>query len=207
MSTASLVTEEKELTDEQLFESFRTEGDQEALVELIRRYERPLYRYLVRYCGDTTRAEDLFQTTFARVIERSDQFTAGRRIKPWLYGIATHCAIDARRRAARQKPLEVQVDDEDSTSRLGTVLELLTDREPAPSARLEREESQAAIRAAVDSLPEDWRSIVILAYYEGLTLAETAEALNTPLGTVKSRLHKALLALHRKCSGSDMAGE
>jgi RNA polymerase sigma-70 factor (ECF subfamily) len=66
---------------------------------------------------------------------------------------------------------------------------------------LENAEARASIRAAVASLPEEWRSIVILAYYQGLTLKETAEALNLPLGTVKSRLHRALLMLHDQIPG------
>lgn len=196
------------LSDEELLAAFRSVHDQEAVSELVRRYERPLFSYLARYTGNYSRAEDLFQTTFQRVIERCDQFTVGRKFRPWLYSIATHLAIDAGRRAGRQRSLTPQGGDRDDDSRTSTVLDLLVDREPLPPDQLEADERHRIVSTAVAKLSDDLRHLVILVYYQGLTLREVAEALELPLGTVKSRLHKALLTLHDYChriSGTNAA--
>ena len=92
-----------EASDEALLLAYRTRHDRGAAGELIRRYERPLYGYLLRYTGNPGLAEELFQTTFQRVIERADQFAAERKFRPWLYSIATHLAIDAGRRSGRSR--------------------------------------------------------------------------------------------------------
>lgn len=182
------------LTDEELWDAFRTRGDQGAIDELIRRYERPLYRYLVRYTGDTDRAEELFQSAFQRVIERRDQFTPGRKFRPWLYSIAMHLAIDAHRHSSREQTITSPEAEQDDAHQ-GTLLDLLTDHEEGPLEHAEADERRRIIRKAVDALPGDLRRIVFLTYYQGQTLQEVADTLQLPLGTVKSRLHQALIKL------------
>jgi RNA polymerase sigma-70 factor (ECF subfamily) len=193
------LTDRSGLSDEELLVAYRSEHDQEAVSELVRRYERLLFSYLARYTGDPGSAEELFQTTFLRVVEHCDQFTVGRKFRPWLYSIATHLAIDAGRRAGRQRSLTPHGGDRDDDSHGSTALDLLVDREPLPLDRLEADERRRIISTAVAKLPDDLRHLVILVYYQGLTLREVAEALEIPLGTVKSRLHKALLTLHDYC--------
>src|SRR5687767_10588782 len=73
-------------------------GDSQAFAALVKRYERELYGYLRRYVGDATLADDVFQNTFLQVYLKREQYEAGRPVRPWLYTIATHQAIDALRR-------------------------------------------------------------------------------------------------------------
>jgi len=186
-------------SDETLFLASREQHDSEAVGELVRRYERPLFGYLVRRTGNYSLAEELFQTTFQRVIERCDQFIVGRSFRAWLYSIASHLAIDAHRHSGRQRSAEVSNGDQREDSHQGTLLDLVTDREPAPPERLEADETRRILATAVEKLPDDRRHVVQLAYYQGLTHREVAEVLDIPLGTVKSRLHKALLELHGDC--------
>jgi RNA polymerase sigma-70 factor (ECF subfamily) len=183
-------------SDEELLLRFRDEHDQDAFAELIRRYERPLKAYLSRYLGNSSQADEVCQTTFERLFERGKQFGAGRRFKPWLYSIATHLAIDALRHARRHHLLEFDaaIDRDDSTA--GTGFDLLSDDSPGPAAQLEAAESSDWVRGAVASLPDDWRAVIRLVYFQGMTLREAAEALGQPLGTIKSRLHRALLRLN-----------
>lgn len=192
----SVLTDRSQESDEHLFERFRSGRDREATTELIHRYEGPLFRYLYRFCGNRQLAEDLFQTTFQRVLERSAQFTAGRAFRPWLYSIATHSAIDARRRSERVRSMEPQIEDD---SRAATIADVLPDREPGPSDQLQSQEQRVLLRSAIDTLSDDSRAIVLLVYYQGLKLREVAEALHIPVGTVKSRLHKTLHNLHDAC--------
>ncbi len=195
-TSASPVLAPSPSSDEELLLRFRDQSDQEAFTELVHRYERPLYNYLVRYTGNPQQADELFQTTFERVFERSGQFEAGRRFKPWLYSIATHLAIDGMRRAGRHRALEFDASADVEDGEAGKLFDLVSDNRPSPVAQLEAAERRDWVRQAVEQLPDELRPVILLAYYEGMTLREVAEALDLPLGTVKSRLHRALVKLN-----------
>ncbi len=179
-------------SDEELLTRFRA-GQAEAFEGLVRRYERELYGYLRRYVGDPGLAEDVFQNTFLQLYQKIDQYEAGRPVRPWLYTIATHQAIDAMRRAGRRPAVSLdQVRDSDAEGELHSLLDLMESGGPDALERLQGMERRDYVRAAVDSLSEHLRGVVILAYYQGLKYREIAEVLGIPVGTVKSRLHAAL---------------
>ena len=90
-------------SDEELLLEYRSMGDRRAFDELVHRYERELYNYLRQYLGDAQMAEDTFQTTFLQVHLKCDRFEEGRKLKPWLYTVATNQAIDAQRRNRRHR--------------------------------------------------------------------------------------------------------
>ena len=189
-------------SDEELLGRFRG-GQTEAFGLLVRRYERELYGYLRRYLGDSSLAEDVFQNTFLQLYLKSAQYESGRPVRPWLYTIATHQAIDALRRNARHQILSLeQKREEGSDGELRNLLDTLESRGPAPMDNLAAQERKAKVRAGVERLPDFLRDVVILAYYQGLKYREIAEALGIPVGTVKSRLHAALLKLQEAWSES-----
>jgi RNA polymerase sigma-70 factor (ECF subfamily) len=170
---------------------------------LVRRYERELYGYLRRYLGDSSLAEDVFQNTFLQLYLKSGQYEPGRPVRPWLYTIATHQAIDALRRNARHQILSLEQKREDSgNGELRSLLDGLESRGPAPLDNLTASERKERVRASVDRLPEFLREVVILAYYQGLKYREIADILGIPVGTVKSRLHAALNKLQEAWSES-----
>lgn len=180
------------LTDEDLLRSYRKSGDRPAFAELVRRYEGELFGYLRRYLGDSPLAEDTFQATFLQLHLKCDQFEDGRKLRPWLYTIATNQAIDAQRRNKRHKSVSI-----DRLSRhhdeSAAPLEMASDE--LQHDELERGEDRDRIRQAVASLPETLRNTVNLVYYQGLKYREAAEILSVPVGTVKSRLHTAIQKL------------
>ncbi len=181
--------------DEELLDRFRA-GQTEAFGTLVRRYERELYGYLRRYLGDESLAEDVFQDTFLRLYQKAGQYEPGRPVRPWLYTIATHQAIDALRRSGRRPAVSLdQARDSDANGELHSLLDLTESQVTDPFEHLDGEERRERVRAGVDGLPEHLRSTVILAYYQGLKYREIAEVLEIPVGTVKSRLHMALLKL------------
>ncbi|HWA97420.1 MAG TPA: sigma-70 family RNA polymerase sigma factor [Pirellulales bacterium] len=184
-------------TDECLMLRVRERRDERALEELVRRYERPLYNYLVRYTGNPTKAEEIFYGTFERVFERRQQFDERRRFKPWLFSIATHLAIDSLRKGGRHRHVALDAPIESADASQTKLMDLLRDNRPSPIAQLEATERRDWVRAAVADLPESMRGVVLMAYYERMKLHEIAEALGIPEGTVKSRLHRALLELNR----------
>jgi RNA polymerase sigma-70 factor (ECF subfamily) len=194
-------------SDEELLVGF-CQGQREAFGMLVRRYERELYGYLRRYLGDDHLADDVFQNTFLQVYQKANQYEPGRPVRPWLYTIATNQAVDALRRQNRY--LAVSLDHSSAESQDGelrTLLELLEATTTDPLDQVQGEERRVLVRNAVDQLPDFLRQVVILAYYQGLKYRDVAEILGIPVGTVKSRLHAALLRLHESWSVSYFAPE
>jgi RNA polymerase sigma-70 factor (ECF subfamily) len=186
-----------QLTDEELLLRYQSGNERSAFELLVQRYERELYSYLRRYLADATLAEDAFQATFLQVHLKMDKFDPERRFRPWLYTIATNQAIDAQRRNKRHRMVSLDRRNQtDSEGDVGSLLQLLVGREPGAAANLEQEERQEWIRRAVEDLPEQLRSALVLVYYQGMKYREAALVLGIPVGTVKSRLHAAILKLN-----------
>ena len=182
------------LTDEELMQRYCDEGEQAAFTELVRRYQPGLTGFLRRFVRDAASAEDLFQMTFEHLHDRRRDYEAGRPLRPWLYSIATHLAIDWLRNAARHPAvsLERPVGNQDADSAPRALVDLLPNRIPTPARLAEGHESGDWARHAVDTLPEHLRITLHLVYFQGLKYSEAAKALGIPVGTVKSRVHQAL---------------
>lgn len=194
--------------DEVLMGRYRDEGLQPDFNELIRRYERELYRYLARYLGDAALAEDVFQNTFLQVHLKRALFEDGRPFRPWLYAIATHQAVDALRKTGRRPTVSLdQRSGSSGDSEPGTLIDLLVGGGPGPLAELQEKERQAWVRTSVDRLPDTLKQTLILAYYQDLKYREIAEMLQIPVGTVKSRLHAALAKLGEMAQASQRDGD
>lgn len=187
-------------SDEELLAAFR-HGQREAFGVLVRRYEGELYGYLRRYLGDGDLADDVFQNTFLQVFTKIGQYELGRAVRPWLYTIATNQAIDALRRAGRHQAISLDQEREAvKGAEVPQLLEYLESRGVTPLEHVQGEERRQLVRAGVDALPLFLRQVVILAYYQGLPYKEIAEIMAIPVGTVKSRLHAALVRLHEAWS-------
>lgn len=189
-----------ECSDEDLLSQFRG-GREEAFGVLVRRYERELYGYLRRYLGDSNLADDVFQNTFLQLCTKISQYEPGRPVRPWLYTIATHQAIDALRRQGRHQAVSLDKGREEMPNgEVRSLVDMLETRGPGPVDRVEGEERREMVRLSVEGLPEFLKQVVILAYYQGLKYREIADILGIPVGTVKSRLHAALVKLQEAWS-------
>lgn len=168
-----------ERSDEQLLAAVLS-GDQAALAALVTRHHTLLLGYLYRLVGgDRPLAEDLVQETFLRILRQHTR-PSNCPFKPWLYKIATNLARDHFKSAAvRQRGRRGDGDE---------ALFRLYDSAPGPEERALAAEQGSEVRAALAQLSEDYRVVVALRYYQGLSLQEIAETLEIPLGTVKSRL-------------------
>ena len=186
-------------SDEDLLLEYRSVGDRRAFDELVHRYERELYNYLRRYLGDAEMAEDAFQGTFLQVHLKCERFEPGRRVRPWLYTVATNQAIDAQRRDRRHRMVSLDRrfagNGEDDSA--GSLVDLLEGEHASPAEQLESSEQAQEVRRAVDQLPESLREVLLLVYYQGLKYREAADVLSIPVGTVKSRLHAAIRRLNQ----------
>lgn len=185
-----------EVDDESLLFAYRDTGNRLAFAELVHRYERELYSYLRRYLGDATTAEDAFQATFLQVHLNCHRFESGRAVRPWLYTIATNQAIDVQRRNRRHRMVSLDRRQAHNDEDAGALVDLLVSKETDPSDALESGERREWIRTAVAALPESLRMAVVLVYYQGMMYREAADVLNVPVGTVKSRMHMAVVKLN-----------
>ncbi len=183
-------------SDEDLLIQYRETGRRDLFTALVRRYERELYNYLRRYLGSPEAAEDAFQTVFLQVHLKCGQFESNRRVRPWLYAIATNQAIDAQRGSRRHRLFSLDrpsrlrdTDDGKSWS------ETTVSNEPDPARQVVDGERDRLLAAALDQLSEPLRTVVHLVYYQGLLYREAAEVLAIPVGTVRSRLHTAITRL------------
>ncbi len=187
------------LSDESLMGRYRESARAEDFDELVHRYEKELYRYLARYLGNAALAEDVFQNTFLQVHLKRALYEDGRPVKPWLYSIATHQAVDALRKAGRHPTVSLDRRRADGESGgeadPGALIDLLVSDTPGPLAELQGEERRDWVKQSIARLPDALRQTLILAYFDDLKYREIAEIQKIPVGTVKSRLHAALAKL------------
>ena len=194
------------ISDEDLLSRYREKGRTEDFNELVHRYQNELYRYLARYTGDAALAEDVFQNTFLQVHLKRGLHEDGRPVRPWLYSIATHQAVDALRKAGRHPTVSLDQRSSSSEAESGSLIDLLINDEASPLAKLQGEEQKNWVRESVAKLPDTLRQTLILAYHEDLKYREIAEILKIPVGTVKSRLHAALAKLQEMARASNQDG-
>jgi RNA polymerase sigma-70 factor (ECF subfamily) len=183
------------MTDEELLLEYRLTSRSRLFETLVKRYERELYNYLRRFLNNQVLAEDAFQATFLQVHLKCHLFDGQRKVRPWLYTVATNQAIDIQRRNRRHKLVSLDRPNRVQHDELGTLIDMLSSREDEPTGGLEQSERKEWVRQAVAALPEQLRSAVRLVYFRGLKYREAADELEVPVGTVKSRLHSAVKRL------------
>ena len=168
------------------------EGETERFGELVTTYLNPIFRFHLRLTGDHTSAEDLTQETFITAYRSLAKLEDHDRFRSWLYGIARHLAMNYTMRVARWEPDRLDPSD--------------FNQWPAPRpdySALEMNERMAAVDAAINTLPDDLRTPLLMVAIEQLSYEETANVLELPLGTVKSRIARARACLINRLSASD----
>jgi len=177
-------------TDESLMASV-ADGSSNALESLVHRYEQRLFNYLARMSGNRSDADDLFQETFLRVYKHRKRYDRTARFRPWLYQIATNVCKDHLKymRHRRHASLDTHADDGSAWS------DRIADPAPGPAAHAALGDVRDALDRAVANLPDHQRSVFLMSRYEGLQYKEIADSLEIPVGTVKSRMNKAVNAV------------
>jgi RNA polymerase sigma-70 factor (ECF subfamily) len=169
--------------------------DPDLLDRLIEQYQHRLLRYLVYLVGNRELAEDLFQETWIRVLERGYQYDGKHEFSTWLYAVARNLSIDYLRRKSPVS-LDELMDNEEHAP-----LELADPRPLAWEVAAEHEQAER-ISAALVSIPAGYRETVVLRFQEGLALEEIATVTGVRLGTVKSRLYRGLNMLLSRLQGA-----
>ncbi|MCZ2498316.1 RNA polymerase sigma factor RpoE [Xylophilus sp. Kf1] len=186
-------------TDSDLLLVHRTvAGDQRAYGLLVIKYRRRIERLIGRMVRDAELVEDIAQETFIRAYRALHQFRGDAQFYTWLYRIAVNTAkkslVDMRRNPVISENALRSGSDDDETSLLER--ELSTDE--TPETVMAAKEIAQTVNAAMESLPEDLRQAVTLREIEGLSYEEISEAMNCPIGTVRSRIFRAREAISAK---------
>ena len=161
------------MSDQRLLRRFRS-GDPEAVRQLYQRYGRAVFTVAYRSLGDRSLAEEVVQQTFVQAWRAASRFDDSKDPAPWLYAIARRAAVDAYRRERRHR---LDRDEEAEIVALPPSFEGLWEA--------------WEVRSALEKLTEDERSVIEATHYRGFTHEEAADELGVPVGTIKSRSHRA----------------
>lgn len=179
---------DKMIDDEMLVAQFKS-GNQKAFDELMKRYERKIFGYLLRSVRIYEDAEELTLEVFFKAYRALGSWEPKAKFSTWLYTIASNLSIDYHRSKARQ-PVYVLEDEETIETKL-----VASDISSNPEKQLEDKERGELIREAVDELSAKQKTVFMLARYEGMQIKEVAETLGMAEGTVKIHLHRAIKKL------------
>jgi len=167
--------------------------DPELLDLLIEQYQYRLFRYLLYLTGSRETAEDLFQETWIRVLDRGRQYDGKAKFETWLFAIGRHLAIDLQR---RKTPQSLDSPDEPD----------LIAQEPSAFEQFSAGEREAQVHQSLGRLKAVYREVLLLRFQEDLTLEEIASVLEAPVPTVKARLYRGLEALRKEFGEAGYAG-
>ncbi len=178
--------------DQQLIQKCLS-GNTEAFGELVLRYQDRLYHALLLMVSSPEDARDLTQEAFVHAFRRLDSFRGDAAFYTWLFRIAVNATISFRRKAARQKTGSIDLARD-------AVGEEPRDPRPdsRPASRIEVEERQKLVRRALSELSEEFRTAIVLTEIEGMSYEEAAGIIECPIGTVRSRIHRARNELREK---------
>ena len=180
-------------TDEEAMSRVKLYDDHADFDRLVRRWEEPIRRLCARMLGDAHRAEDVKQDTFLRLFEKRKAYEPKGKFSTFLWRIALNLCYDELRRQKRRReflhPAEPETGGDDPTEPVADMA--------GPDTRVAEREEGELVRRAVTQLPEMYRAVIVLRHYEDMKLAQIAEILDIPEGTVNSRMAEALVRLSR----------
>ncbi|HKV24827.1 MAG TPA: RNA polymerase sigma factor [Candidatus Acidoferrum sp.] len=169
--------------------------DPELLDKLIEEYQFRLFRYLVHLTASRERAEDFFQETWIRVLERGHQFDGRFKFEAWLFRIARNLVIDWQR-SKKMQSLDALLEPEEGAPR-----QFAEEKEPSPLRMVLSAEEKTGVQDSLGRIPAVYREVLVLRFQEELGLEEIAGVLAAPLSTVKSRLYRGLEAMRGAMQG------
>lgn len=174
-------------------------GDLAAFGELVARYQDRVFNACLRMAGNREDAEDLTQEAFVRAFRAIDRFDGRARFYTWVFRIGMNLAISAKRGSKRKATYSLEAAGRGQDDRAdGSLRERLAGDGPGPQDAASSHEQQEMVLAALADLEETQRAIIVLKDIESLDYQEIADVLEVAVGTVKSRLHRARMALREK---------
>ncbi|MFB3890432.1 MAG: sigma-70 family RNA polymerase sigma factor [Phycisphaerae bacterium] len=175
-------------------------GDLRAFEALVAKYQDRVYNMVLRMVGRAADAEELAQETFLKALEKIGQFRGASGFYTWLFRIAANLAISLRRRNGRVRfgPLTAVDDNGDGGAGEAATAAVASRRNPGPEAAAMSSETNRRVTQAIEELDDEYRVVVVLRDIEDMDYAQIAGVLDLPVGTIKSRLHRARCMLKDK---------
>ena len=183
------------------------EGDAAAFTPFVESFQSKIFQYTWMMCGQREDAEEVAQDTLLKVFESFDQLREPEHVKAWVFRIARNYCLMKRRRSVFAPERELSLDElvpglsPDNDSRGTAASGRVPDQRELPEQRLLRAELNHELEAALQELPANYRSVVLLRDVEGLSTTEAAEVLDLSADVVKQRLHRGRLALRKLLAG------
>lgn len=169
-------------------------GDKKAFDLLVLKYQNKVINLVKRYVRDTAEAEDIAQEAFIKAYRALPDFRGDSAFYTWLYRIAINTAKNFLVAAGRRPPVsDMDINGEEHVDGREELSEIAT-----PESLMERDQLEYAIEKAVDELPEDLRTALTLCELEGMSYEEIAQVMETPIGTVRSRIFRARQAVEEQ---------
>ena len=162
-------------------------GDANAFETLVLEYEKNVYNIALRMTGNSEDAADMTQEAFIKAYNSLQSFRGDSKFSVWLYRIVSNVCLDFLRSKNRRPTVSLSVEDDDGEDAQLDV----ADASQSPELLLDRKLTRDSVRRGLDSLPPDYRQILLLREIQGLSYDEIAQALSLEVGTVKSRIFRA----------------
>lgn len=162
-------------------------GDANAFETLVLEYEKNVYNIALRMTGNSEDAGDMTQEAFIKAYNSLQSFRGDSKFSVWLYRIVSNVCLDFLRSKNRRPTVSLSVEDDDGEDAQLDV----ADESQSPELLLDRKLTRDSVRRGLDSLPPDYRQILLLREIQGLSYDEIAQALSLEVGTVKSRIFRA----------------
>jgi RNA polymerase sigma-70 factor (ECF subfamily) len=182
-------------------------GDEDAFSEIVSLYKDPLYAFLRKFLNQQALVEDVFQDTFLQLYASRDKFDPNRPLRPWLFTIAANKAKDALRKIQRRSEMSLGTAASSDDMSIDDLFNMLSSYERTPLDEVSSNETARRVRAIIADLPENLRIILTLSYFEQFSYKQMAEILSIPIGTVKSRLHTAVVQFARNWKSDNESDE
>jgi RNA polymerase sigma-70 factor (ECF subfamily) len=186
------------VNEEQAWVAQAQHGDDQAFTQLVEAYQKPVYNLCYRMLGEPEAAEDAAQETFLRAFQHLARYDAKRPFATWLLSIAAHYCID---RLRRRKFPTFSIDEEDEDE---PAFEIPDVNAPNPEREFVRREEKDKLHKILASLDETDRAAIVMRYWHDASEIEIAESLGLTVSAVKSRLHRARLALGKRWEESSL---
>jgi RNA polymerase sigma-70 factor (ECF subfamily) len=200
---ASHTALEETRTDEQLMMAFR-HGEAAAFAVLVSRHKRSLYNFLLRSVHNRSRAEEMLQEVFLRVVRAKDRYETSAKFTTWIFTIARNLCVDESRRQKFRRTVPLEAKPRGGSDDAGLSI---MERTAAPMVGLDAGSEAPKIRerisAAIEKLPDDQRQVFMMRQFGGLSFKQIGEAVDAPENTVKSRMRYALEKLRSELADID----
>ncbi|MFC0190472.1 RNA polymerase sigma factor SigW [Fictibacillus aquaticus] len=168
-------------------------GDRDAYEGIVDLFKDKIYQLCYRMTGNRHEAEDLAQEAFLRAYMNIDKYNGDYKFSTWLFRIATNLCIDRLRKKKPDYSLDAEVPGTDGA----TMYSQLATKEPLPEEKVTESEKRMELQTEIMKLPEKYRTAILMKYMEDMSLEEISKAMDIPVPTVKTRIHRGREALKK----------